>query len=199
LSKEIEIEDELIAERRSVDPKALPADMPGWMRGVIGSIDRFSHVVGRILCVLTIPIFLAMVYEIVARKFFTAPTAWAYDVSRMLNGAMFMLGAGYALARGVHVRADFLYRGLPVQTQARIDLALYLLFFFPAMIIFVWTASDYAWTAIDRGERGMDTSWMPLLGPIKGALPLGILFLTIQGVSEVLKAWYATTHGRWPQ
>jgi TRAP-type mannitol/chloroaromatic compound transport system permease small subunit len=199
LSKDIEIGDELIAERRSIDRRTLPPDMPGWMRLAILAIDRFSYVVGWAVCVLTVPIFLAMTFEIVARKFFSAPTIWAYDVSRMLNGAMFMLGAGYALARGVHVRADFLYRDLSVRTQGRIDLALYLLFFFPAMIIFLWTAGDYAWTAVDRGERGMDTAWMPPLGPVKSALPLGILFLTIQGVSEVLKAWYAATHGRWPQ
>ena len=44
-----------------------------------------------------VPVIAAMVYEVVARKLFIAPTDWAYDTSRMLSGAMFMLGAGYAL------------------------------------------------------------------------------------------------------
>jgi TRAP-type mannitol/chloroaromatic compound transport system permease small subunit len=197
VSKNIEIADELLAERRGGG--ALPADMKLWMRRTIVAIDGFSRFVGWVVCMLTLPLFVAMVYEIVARKLFSAPTVWAYDISRMLYGAMFMLGAGYALARGVHIRADFLYRGLPERTQGRVDLALYLVFFFPGLLIFFWTAADYAWTAVSRGERGMDTSWMPLLGPIKSALPLGILFLLIQGVSEVLKCWYAATRGRWPQ
>jgi TRAP-type mannitol/chloroaromatic compound transport system permease small subunit len=199
VSKNIDIVDELIAERRAGDGGPLPPDMPDWMRQTIGWIDGFSRAIGWIVSVLTIPIFVAMVYEIVARKVFSAPTVWAFDVSRMLYGAMFMLGAGYALARGDHIRADFLYRGLSERTQGRVDLALYLVFFFPGLLIFFWTAADYAWTAVERGERGMDTSWMPLLGPIKSALPFGILFLLIQGVSEVLKCWYAATRGRWPQ
>jgi TRAP-type mannitol/chloroaromatic compound transport system permease small subunit len=48
------------------------------------------------------------------------------------------------------------------------------------------------------GERGIDTALAPLLGPVKSSLPIGILFLTIQGISELLKSVYAASHGRWP-
>ena len=59
----------------------------------------------------------AMMYEVIARYLFTAPTVWAYDISRMVYGAMFVLGAGYALSKGVHIRSDFLYRKWSVRTQ----------------------------------------------------------------------------------
>ena len=49
------------------------------------------------------------------------------------------------------------------------------------------------------GERGMDTAWMPLLGPVRACLPFGIAFLLIQGVSELLKSIHAARAGRWPQ
>ena len=84
----------------------------------------------------------AMIYEVVARKLFIAPTDWAYDTSRMFSGAMFMLGAGYALMRGVHIRADFLYRNWQPRTQALVDGALYLLFYFPAMLFFFWVSTE---------------------------------------------------------
>ena len=32
-----------------------------------------------------------------------------------------MLGAGYALSKGIHIRADFLYRNWNVKTQAKVD------------------------------------------------------------------------------
>ncbi|MXZ80398.1 MAG: TRAP transporter small permease subunit [Gammaproteobacteria bacterium] len=194
---ELDITDELIAERRSSGDE-MPPDMPGWMAGAIVRIDRFSHWVGRIVCWMLVPMCLAMVYEVIARKFFLAPTMWAYDISRMLYGALFTLGAGYALYRGIHIRADFLYRNWPSRVQGLIDAALYLVFYFPGLIVFMWMSIDYAWAAIDRGERGMDTAWMPYMGPIKSALPLGILFLLIQGISEFLKSCYAATRGRWP-
>lgn len=193
-----DIADELVADRRSAKPGDLPADMPRWMAVPITWIDWSSYWVGMTICWLTVPLFGAMVYEVIARYAFTAPTMWAYDISRMLYGALFMLGAGYALSRGVHIRADFLYRNWSVKTQGRVDAFLYIVFYFPGLIAFLASSTDFAYLAWMRGERGMDTAWMPYMAPIKTALPVGIVLLLIQGVSEVLKSVYAATRGRWP-
>jgi len=195
---ELDITDELIAERRGGAPGELPDDMPPWMARTITAIDTMSLWVGRTVCWLTVPLLLAMVYEVFMRYVFVAPTMWAYDVSRMLYGALFMLGAGYALSRGVHIRADFIYRNWSARTQGRIDTMLYILFYFPGLLVFLWMASDFATLAWIRGEKGMDTAWMPHMGPIKTALPLGVALLIIQGISETLKSYYAATKGRWP-
>jgi len=192
------VADEIIAGRRSGIGR-MPDDMPRWMARTIVGIDRFSDWIGRLASWLTLPLMLGMVYEVTVRYAFTAPTSWAYDISRMLYGSMFILGAGYALSKGVHIRSDFLYRKWSVRTQGRVDAALYIVCYFPAMLIFLWVASQWAWTAVDRGERGMDTAWMPMLGPIKSCLPFGIVFLVIQGVSELLKSVYAASKGRWPE
>lgn len=194
----LDITDELIAERRSGDPGELPDDMPPWMARTITWIDRFSLWVGRIVCWFTVPLIIAMVYEVIARKYFTAPTMWAYDMSRFLYGALFMLGAGYALSKGVHIRADFIYRTWSAKTQGMVDSFLYIVFYFPGLLVFLWMSSDFAYMAWYRGERGMDTAWMPPMGPIKTALPVGVALLLIQGVSELLKSLYAATKGRWP-
>lgn len=194
----LDVADELIAERRSDTPGRMPEDMPRWMARTITGIDTFSLWVGRTICWLTLPLFGAMVYEIFVRYAFTAPTMWAYDISRMLYGALFMLGAGYALSKGVHIRADFLYRNWSARTQGTIDSALYIVLYFPGLLVFLWTSSDFAQLAWMRGEKGMDTAWMPHVGPIKTALPIGIVFLLVQGVSETLKSLYAATRGRWP-
>ena len=60
--EELEIADELIAERRSGEPGDLPEDMAPWMASTITGIDVFSLWTGRIVCWLTIPLFSAMVY-----------------------------------------------------------------------------------------------------------------------------------------
>lgn len=192
------IADDLVAGRRAEPPAGMPGDMPRWMATTILAIDRFSLWIGRLVSWLTLPLMGAMAYEIAARYLYTAPTAWAYDISRMLYGALFVLGAGYALSKGVHIRSDFLYRNWSVRNQGRVDTALYVILYFPSLLIFLWVASNWAWTSVVRAERGMDTSWMPLLGPIKSCLPFGILFLLIQGVSELLKSLYAAQKGRWP-
>jgi TRAP-type mannitol/chloroaromatic compound transport system permease small subunit len=193
----LDISDEMIAERRGGAGK-MPDDMPSWMAKSIIRIDKFSKWTGNIVCWITVPLILGMVYEVLARKFFLAPTIWAYDISRFLYGALFMLGAGYALSKGVHIRADFLYRNFKIKTQGIIDFTLYILFYFPGLLVFLYMTTGFLQESIMRGERGMDTTWMPYMWPIKTCLWLGIIFLLIQGVSELFKSYYAATKGKWP-
>ena len=193
----LDISDELIAERRGGTGK-MPDDMPLWMAKSNIRIDKFSKWTGNIVCWITVPLILGMVYEVLARKFFLAPTIWAYDISRFLYGALFMLGAGYALSKGVHIRADFLYRNFKTKTQGIIDFTLYILFYFPGLIVFLYMTTGFLQESIMRGERGMDTTWMPYMWPIKTCLWLGIVFLLIQGISELFKSYYAATKGKWP-
>ena len=189
--------DEMIAERRQGTGK-MPDDMPRWMASTITNIDKYSRWIGNVVCWITVPLMFAMVYEVLARKLFLAPTMWAYDMSRFLYGALFMLGAGYALSKGVHIRADFLYRNFKVKTQGLIDFWLYLLFYFPGLLFFFYMTTGFVLESIKRGERGMDTAWMPYMYPIKFALSIGLVFLLIQGISEVLKCVYAVKNRRWP-
>lgn len=194
---QLDITDEMIAEGRSYTG-VMPDDMPKYMAKTILGIDLFSLRVGLIACWLTVPVFVSMFYEVVARHFFSSPTFWAYDISRMFAGAMFMLGAGYALSKGVHIRADFMYRNWSIRTQATIDLTLYILFYFPGLIGASWACYKYAYKSWSIMERSMDTSWMPLMYPIKFALFIGLVLLIIQGVSETLKCVYAVKNRRWP-
>lgn len=209
VSENLDITDELIAERRT--STKMPKDMDPWMAKTIELIDRNMLLTGKIVCWITIPLIFAMVYEVIGRHFFNRPTLWSFDISRMLAGALFMLGAAYTLSKGIHIRADFLYRNWKVRNQAKVDLFLYLLFFFPGFLVFFWVSFDYAYTSICgrsdlmeclggkvRIQRAMDTTWMPIMWPLKSCMPLGAFLLLIQGISEVLKSYYAFVKGRWP-
>ena len=198
MTEPLNLTDELIVGRRPDSHGHLPEDMPRWMSTTIVAIDIVSLWIGRVVAWSTLPLMLAVVYEVIARYFFTAPTVWAYDISRMLYGGAFVLGAAYALSKGVHIRADFIYRRWSVKTQGQVDTAMYLICYFPAMIIFLWVATDWAWASLSRGERGTDTAWMPLLGPVKSCLPIGIALLILQGISELLKSVHAARKGTWP-
>ena len=193
----LDISDEMIAERRGGSGK-MPEDMPSWMASSIVNIDKFSKWVGNVVCWILIPLIFAMTYEVFARKLFLAPTIWAYDISRFLYGALFMLGAAYALSKGVHIRADFLYRNFKTKNQGKIDFWLYLLFYFPGLLVFLYMTIGFVGESIQRGEKGMDTTWMPYMWPIKSCLLIGIVFLLIQGVSELFKSYWAATKGKWP-
>ena len=194
--KTLEIADELIAERNAFTPGETPDDMTPWMRPVVATIDVLNLWVGRLTCLLVIPIIAVMVTEVVSRKLFLAPTDYSYEYSRMLSGAMFMLGAGYALMRGVHIRADFLYRTWTKERQMTVDAVLYMLFYFPAMLFFLWVSFEFTAKAWATWERSMDTAMMAPLAPARTAMPICALLLFLQGISELLKTFYEMSEKR---
>ena len=197
LRTKLDKSDEMIAERRGGSGK-MPDDMPLWMANTITSIDKFSKKVGSVVCWILMPLIFAMTYEVIMRKLFLAPTICQMCIRDSLYGALFMLGAGYALSKGVHIRADFLYRNFKTKNQGLIDFWLYILFYFPGLIVFLYMTIGYVGESIQRGERGMDTTWMPYMWPIKSCLLIGIIFLLVQGISELLKSYWAAKKGEWP-
>ncbi|MEH6360282.1 MAG: TRAP transporter large permease subunit, partial [Amylibacter sp.] len=113
------------------------------------------------------------------------------------GGILFMGAAGYALMRGVHIRADFLYRNWTPKTQATVDAFLYLAFYFPAMLFFFWSSYQYGMKAFGSGlfdtsgwERASDSTWAPYLGPARAFMPIGAFLLLLQGFPELFRAFH---------
>ena len=75
----------------------------------------------------------------------------------MSYGAMFMLGAAYALSKGAHVRTDMLWEGFSDRTKGLIDAIGYILFFMPTMIVLFWISIDDFFYAMSINERSNTT------------------------------------------
>jgi TRAP-type mannitol/chloroaromatic compound transport system permease small subunit len=166
------------------------------VRKIIAGIDTFSDWSGKVLAWMILPLVFSLTYEGLARYVFNAPTLWAYDVSYMLYGALFMLGAHYTLLRGAHIRTDMLWDRFSVRTKGRIDAVAYIFFFFPAMILWFYASVDEAWNSFRMWELSEQTAWRPVLWPFKAIVPATALLLMVQGVSELLKSLYAARTGR---
>jgi TRAP-type mannitol/chloroaromatic compound transport system permease small subunit len=159
-------------------------------------IDRFAELCGVVVAWLMVPLIGAVVYEVVARYAFDAPTIWSFDVTYMLYGAMFMLGAAYALRVGAHIRTDFFWERWSQRTRGVIDTIAYVVFFFPGIALFLWVGWDEAWYAYEIGEMSEQTPWRPLLWPLKACIPLAAALLLLQGISELTKSLHAALTGR---
>ena len=174
-----------------VDPAA-----PGWLVSLVTGIDRFTRALALVFALMVVPLVLIMVYEVSARYLFNAPTIWAYDLSYQLYGSHFMLGAAYALYRGAHIRTDIFYHNWSARRRGVIDASLYVLFFFPGMIFFLWMGWEEFVQSWRIGERSDASPWRPIIWHFKGVIPLAILLLFVQGVSEFLKSAWAAIKGR---
>lgn len=158
-------------------------------------IDRFTDATGFIVALLAVPLVGAVTFEVVSRYVFHAPTTWAYDVTYMLYGTIFMLGAAYALHKGAHVRTDFFWEKFSTRTKGVIDAISYIVFFFPALAMLGYIGLHEAVYAFNIGEESDQSPWRPILWPFKAVIPLACLLLLIQGISELIKSIYAARTG----
>jgi TRAP-type mannitol/chloroaromatic compound transport system permease small subunit len=137
-------------------------------------------------------------YEVFVRYVLRDPTAWAFDLSYMMYGALFMMGGAYALARDSHVRGDFIYRLWQPRTQAKVEFVLYFLFFFPGVLALIVAGWKYA----SRSWRYHEVSVMsPANVPIfqfKTIIVAAGILLLIQGVAQVLRCIVCMQSGAWP-
>ena len=129
----------------------------------------------------------AMLYEVAARYAFNAPTIWAYDVSYMLNGALFVLAAALTLAKNNHVRIDFLSSRLSVGTQHLVNAVFYLVLFLPALGFVTRSAAIAAWSALATGELEAISPWAPMIWPFNTAVAIGLAALWLQALAEAVR------------
>ena len=172
----------------------MPEPAPLHIR-IVRSIDKFTDRTGTWVAWLNVPLVLAVTYEVVARYVFNSPTIWSFDVTYMLYGTIFMLGAAYALHKGAHIRTDFFFEKWSIRTRGVIDSIAYVVFFFPSLAFFLFVSAGEGWYAFQIGETSEQTPWRPLLWPFKMVVPLTCLLLMIQGVSETIKSAYAARTG----
>src|SRR5262245_23282281 len=158
-------------------------------------IDTFTDLTGTLLSWMSVPLVGAVTYEVIARYVFHRPTTWAYDVTYMLYGALFMLGAAYALHKGAHIRTDFFWEKFSARKKGWIDALSYVLFFFPGFATLLWLGTHEALYAWQINETSDQTPWRPILWPFKAVVPLACLLLLIQGFSEFLKSVYMARTG----
>src|SRR5262249_1323169 len=137
-------------------------------------------------------------YEVFARYMFGAPTDWAFDASYMLYGTLFMMGGAYALSRNSHVRGDFIYRAWSPRRQAAMDLVLYLLFFFPGMLAFIYSGYSFAelWRRMNAHSSASPNG--PIVWPFKWLISVVGCLMVLQGIVEVVRCIMTMRTGEWP-
>ncbi len=148
---------------------------------VIERIDLINKYIYNGVSFLFVPMTLMAMYEVAMRYLFNAPTIWAWDINVQCFCAIVVLGGAHTLKQGGHVIMDILVNKLSPRTKLRLNLIVYLVFFF-AMTIAIWQVSIFAWQSILISEEA-STIFAPPLYPIKSGILIGVIILFLQGVS----------------
>lgn len=148
--------------------------------------DMLSEWSGRAISWLILGVMVVLMYEVVARYIFNAPTNWAMESSTMFYGAHATLAGAYTLLWRGHVRMDVAYRLLPRRVQAGIDT-----FTAPIILTFLglllWASIQFtieSWTAREFSGKG---TWNPPIYPFKAILTLSVLLLILQSINVFIR------------
>ena len=167
------------------------------MVSLIHAIESLNIWVGRAFgwCILILTF--SVSYEVFVRYVLNAPTVWAFDMMVQMYGALFLMAGPYALSQDGHVRADVIYRLLPIKTQAKIDLVLYFLFLFPGALALLWYGYLFAADSWFYQEVSWNSPARIQIYFFKTLIPLAGALLILQGIAELLRCWKAMKEDVW--
>jgi TRAP-type mannitol/chloroaromatic compound transport system permease small subunit len=161
-------------------------------------VDRLSMWTGKIFSWCIVILTFAVSYEVFVRYALRAPTAWAYDISYIMYGALFLMAGAYTVSRDGHVRGDVLYRLWPPRVQAWLDLVLHLLFYFPAVLALIYSGYVFARLSWRFGETSVYSPASIPIWQLKALIPIAGVVLLLQGISEVIRCTRCIRNGFWP-
>jgi TRAP-type mannitol/chloroaromatic compound transport system permease small subunit len=165
----------------------------------IYGIDQLSKTVGHAFAWCIIILTFGTSYEVFVRYALNNPTSWAFDFSYLMYGGLFFMAGAYTLSRNGHVRGDFLYRMWRPRRQAIVELALYLLFFFPGVLALVIAGWQYGLDAEKIREVSVNSPVGIPIWQLKLLIPFGAGLLALQGLAEVLRCIICIRDNRWPR
>lgn len=167
------------------------------MTKFIHAIEELSIWIGRTFgwCILILT--LSVAYEVFVRYVLNAPTVWVFDMMVQMYGALFLMAGPYALAQDTHVRADVIYRLLSVRWQARLDLILYICFFFPGMLALAWYGAEIASDSWRYKEVSWNSPARIQIYFFKTLIPLAAGLFIVQGIAECMRCYMAIKTNKW--
>ena len=155
------------------------------LKSILKLIDTVSEYQGRIVSVLIFPVIFIVLFEVISRYAFNAPTIWGHELSSHIIGTFVILGGAYALYLKSHVNVDVLYAKLSPRKRAILDLVSWC-FFYLFIGIMLYEGVELAvraWTIVERSQ----TPFAIPTYPLKTIIPIGAFFILLQGLAKTAR------------
>ncbi|MDR2463093.1 MAG: TRAP transporter small permease subunit [Verrucomicrobiales bacterium] len=156
-----------------------------FLRNYVRAISAVNRAVGIFAMYLLALLLGVLAYSIVSNNLFNRPGIWVMEMAQFTMAAYYLLGAGYSLQEGAHVRMDFLYERWTPKRRALMDcFTVFFVIFY--LVIMIKGGVQSSWYAIEYGQRN-HTVWAPYMAPIKIIMTLGMALMLLQAVAELIK------------
>ncbi len=153
---------------------------------IANGIELFIRKQGDYTSMLILPLLGVVIYEVIMRYGFNAPTTWGFEATAFLYGMHYMFGISYTDVKKGHVQVDIFTSLAPKKIQAALGALTTLVLFLPVMICMTIASTKYAISSVQGLERN-PTSWAPIIYPFKIVMALCFAMLLLQGIANLIR------------
>lgn len=150
-------------------------------------IDNFNELVGLTTAWLAIIMVMVQFTVVVMRYVFGVGSIMMQEAVIYMHAFLFLIGAGYTLLHGGHVRVDVFYRDAMPRKKAIIDLIGVFVFLVPVCIIILWFTLPYVLNSWAVFEGSKETSGIQGVFILKSTILAFAVLVILQGVSMALR------------
>jgi TRAP-type mannitol/chloroaromatic compound transport system permease small subunit len=146
-------------------------------------VDRINEAVGRLVAFLTLGAVLVCFLVVVLRYVFSTGFIWMQELYVWQHAVVFMLGAGYTLLHGGHVRVDIFYARMSPRRRAAVDLFGTLIFLLPWLGVLLYYGIPFLALSWRLLEPSAQSDGLPGYFLLKSVIPAFCLLVGLQGLS----------------
>jgi len=158
--------------------------MPKAIRLYVTYVEKMNRFIGRFAMYLIFAMLGVLLYSSLSKAVFL-PSLWTLETAQFLMVSYYLLGGGYSMQLGDHVRMDLLYTSWKPRTRSLVDsiTVLCLIFYLCLLLYGGFSSTAYA---IQYNEQSY-SAWAPYMAPVKIVMTFGVLLMLLQAIATLFK------------
>jgi TRAP-type mannitol/chloroaromatic compound transport system permease small subunit len=153
---------------------------------ISSAIDLLNEKIGYVCNFLVLAACIVSAGNAMIRYAFSYSSNSWLELQWYMFAILVMFGASYTFKRNEHVRVEIFYLFLSERGQLWLDLIGTLFFLIPSCLLLSYLSWPFFMQAYAVGEISSNAGGL-IRWPIKIVVPVGLVLLALQGVSEVIK------------
>lgn len=127
-----------------------------------------------------------LLFASISRTFFDTPHVWAMEMAQFTMASYYLIGGGFSLLIGSHVRMDVFYGQWSDKRKAVTDAftSVCLIFYLIALLAGGISSTKYSLLYNQHSY----SAWEPPLAPIKIIMLIGITLMLLQSIASFIQS-----------
>lgn len=159
--------------------------MPNAIKIYVRYVETLNRIIGKFAMYLVFAMMGILLFSSISRTFFNVPHIWAIEMAQFTMAAYYLLGGGFSMMLGAHVRMDVLYGKWTPKRQAVTDAITIFCLIFYLVVLLIGGISSTMYS-LEYGQRNY-SSWGPPVSPIKIIMVIGIFMMLLQSIATFFR------------